>query len=246
MVCKILSNCQRFHDKLVKEICMAKYLSTTHEIMSEFYKIIDNAEEMILIISPYLGIEEMMKPAFKITEEKKIPISLIYRKESESKGNNSLGFFSNLSNCDIYSMPDLHAKIYANESTAILSSMNIYERKDKVCSIEVGVEFFKNSLEDEVIYQSLVSNKKLILNTDCIAHEKHSIWTAPAFCIKCGRPLEKANLSRPFCKECYFTVQRMDPAYTEGLYCHKCGNKVDGITWNKPMEYDCYCEFIRP
>ena len=58
-----------------------------------------------------------------------------------------------LNNLRIISCPDLHAKIYVNEVRAILTSRNLYERKEG-SSIEVGVRY--NKVSDSKMYNDLL------------------------------------------------------------------------------------------
>ena len=217
---------------------MAKFLSS-FETLNEIYTLIKEAEKNIIIVSPYIKIDTEFEPVLKMSEERDVHIEVIYRKEP--RANMSFNLLSGLSNCDMYSLPDLHAKIYANEKTAIISSMNLSRKKNSFSSIEVSVAF-GNSLDDKKVYDNLVESFNLLKRTNSIMIEHHSKWTAPAFCIKCGKPLDAIKMNRPFCSECYSLC--FNSYHIQGKYCHKCGKEMPGISNDKPMDYECYSTYI--
>ena len=82
-----------------------------------------------------------------------LKIVIAYREEENCSPleRESLSFLKRFPNTQLIPIPDLHAKIYANENEAILSSRNLTNRKEG-CSIEVGVVFDNT----ELIYNNLI------------------------------------------------------------------------------------------
>lgn len=76
------------------------------------------------------------------TESKETPILIIQRDPNGQQYNNNqlLKELSQFSNIILFYCRDLHAKIYLNETVAILPSKNLYERRDEKCSVEVGIK----------------------------------------------------------------------------------------------------------
>lgn len=108
------------------------------------------------MFTSYLRIIELsteQKLNFKGAAERNIKIVIAYREEENCSPleRESLSFLKRFPNIQLIPIPDLHAKIYANENEAILSSRNLTNRKEG-CSIEVGVVFDNT----ELIYNNLI------------------------------------------------------------------------------------------
>jgi len=121
---------------------MAKFLAD-NELNSELEKLFLNAEEEIIIISPYIKLHPRYVAALnKHKENPSIHFTLIFGKNKEdiskSMKYEDLNFFMNFPNIEIRYEERLHAKYYSNEFTSILTSMNLYSYSQDI-NIEFGV-----------------------------------------------------------------------------------------------------------
>jgi hypothetical protein len=133
---------------------MAKFLSTV-EINAELSKLIREAEAEIVLISPFIKLHPNIR---SILETKKVrhdvSIIVIFGKNkenlSQSLGKEDLEFFQGFPNIEIRYSERLHAKYYANEGSAILTSMNLYDFSQNT-NIEFGILLKTNFLKDIAI-----------------------------------------------------------------------------------------------
>jgi hypothetical protein len=131
---------------------MAKFLET-QAISNELMRLIKEAKEKIILISPYLKvnaqIQERIKTKSKIGTLSEIVI--VYGK-SELK-ESELHWIKEIEDLKVYEKPNLHAKCYLNEEKAIICSMNLYEYSQQN-NIEMGLMITKQ--HDADAYNELV------------------------------------------------------------------------------------------
>ena len=131
---------------------MAKFLNTSASIFFLEY-LIKNAKERLILISPYLRLNDRIKELLEDKDRLKIDIRIVYDKSElhpdEIKWMQKLDYVR-LSFCK-----NLHAKCYLNESECIISSLNLYEFS-QVNNNEMGIlvrkyednDVFKDAYEE--------------------------------------------------------------------------------------------------
>lgn len=151
---------------------MAKFLDTTG-VSYHLQQLINKSNERLILISPYLKINEKIKQSLEDKNRMKIDIRVVYGKnELQPEENNWLKSMSSIrsSFCK-----DLHAKCYLNESEAIITSMNLYEFS-QVNNNEMGIYVVKET--DQALYHEIYEEvKRLIRISDEIIV---SVEKAPA------------------------------------------------------------------
>ena len=103
---------------------MAEFLTTTG-VSYRLEEIIKSATERLVLISPFLRVNERIKELLEDKNRLKIDVRVIYGKnELQPEENNWLESMTSIrtSFCK-----NLHAKCYLNENEALLTSMNLYE-----------------------------------------------------------------------------------------------------------------------
>ena len=128
---------------------MSKFI-TGKELEDAVYDIIWDAERTLLIVSPYIKLDDYFKDLFKKhIDNYKIHIILIFGKNEEkihkSLSNEDFGFFKQFPNVSIIYVPDLHAKYYGNEKKGLITSINLYDYSFRK-NIEFGVFSEQNLL----------------------------------------------------------------------------------------------------
>lgn len=222
---------------------MAVFMNSS-KVLARIDDIINQAKKYLYIVSPYINLSYDVERLMFLEKASKrgVKITIVYRLDND-KTYSELQQLFDFPNVKIIGCPELHAKIYANEYEAILSSKNLTTRIE-TCSIEVGV-LFKNN---EPIYDDLIKTAKNIAdiknaiemldNTD-----NESETDNHGYCIRCGKPI-KLNLLNPMCPGCYrIWAQFADPSYVE-TFCHYCGKKAYDITFEYPMEFECYQKYM--
>jgi len=138
-------------------VAMAKFLNTsaTNYFLEELIK---SARERLIIISPFLKFNDRMKELLEDKNRLKIDIRVVFGKSElqpqEIKWLRSLDFVRT-SFCQ-----NLHAKCYLNESSAIITSMNLYEFS-QVNNNEMGV-FIERDKEADLYKDTYEEAQRLI------------------------------------------------------------------------------------
>lgn len=237
---------------------MAKFLTTT-EITSELEKIIRDANEQLIIMSPYLKVNQRLKDLLEDKNRfKDVDIRVVYGKnELRPEENNWLEALTSIRTSF---RQHLHAKCYINEDKALVSSMNLYEFSQQN-NDEMGFLVLRD--EEPELYQDVKNEVMRILrgsdevrvtvamvessreDTPELPKPKaaSTIVKAPesGVCIRCGDSIA-ANAGRPYCGDHYRSWNRYKNLEWEEKYCHTCG-KEQTATMAKPLCLVCYRKF---
>ena len=220
---------------------MAKFLDTTG-VSYHLQQLINKSNERLILISPYLKINDRIKQALEDKNRLKIDIRVIYGKnELQPEENNWLKSMTSIrsSFCK-----DLHAKCYMNEKEAIVTSMNLYEFS-QVNNNEIGI-YVEKSLDPELFKDLYEEVQRLIRNSDEIIvsvekapkKEKHSETTQKTkqvdkkntgYCIRTGIEIP-FNLEKLLCFEAYQKWSEFGNLDFPENFCHYSGEPSYGKT----------------
>ena len=131
---------------------MAKFLNTsgTNFFLEELIK---NAKERLILISPYLRLNDRIKELLEDKDRLKIDIRIVYGKSDLHP--DEIKWMQKFDYVRVSFCKNLHAKCYINESECIISSLNLYEFS-QVNNNEMGIlvrkyednEVFKDAYEE--------------------------------------------------------------------------------------------------
>lgn len=121
---------------------MAQFISGK-ELENAVYDIIWNAKKTLLIVSPFIRLDNYFKELFDHhLNNPELHIILVFGKNeihvSKSLSRIDLDYFKNFLNISIIYAPTLHGKYYANESMGVLTSINLHDYSFKN-NIEFGI-----------------------------------------------------------------------------------------------------------
>ncbi len=121
---------------------MSKFI-TGKELEDAIYNIIWDTERVLLIVSPYIKLDDYFKELFeKHQNNPKIHLILVFGKNEKevkrSMSQNDFDFFKKFPNVSIIYVPKLHGKYYGNEKKGVITSINLYDYSFKN-NIEFGV-----------------------------------------------------------------------------------------------------------
>lgn len=166
---------------------MAEFV-TNKELDEKLTDIIWNARKELVILSPFIRLDDYCKKVVfkKLKNNPELEIILVFGKNDEetqrSLSPSDLEIFKEFSNVTIIYCKNLHAKYYANENEALLTSLNLLG-KSMTQNVEYGI-YFQNS--------KFISLEKLYI--DSLSYTYNVIQENPCVFIK--RPLfKKAKLS---------------------------------------------------
>lgn len=121
---------------------MAKFL-TGNKLNSEVEAILENAYAQLILISPYIKLHERYISVLKSKKDNSdLEIIVVFGKNEEDLSKSlkaeDLRFFTEFPNIEIRYEKRLHAKYYANENSALITSMNLYSYSQDN-NIEAGI-----------------------------------------------------------------------------------------------------------
>jgi hypothetical protein len=121
---------------------MSKFI-TGKELEEAVYNIIWNAKETLLIVCPYIKLENYFRELFDHHQNNhKLSIIIVFGKNEgdvkRSLKKDDFEFFKKFLNISIVHIPNLHAKYYGNETQGVISSINLHDFSFRN-NIEFGV-----------------------------------------------------------------------------------------------------------
>ena len=127
---------------------MAKFI-TGNDLEKVITDIIWEAKETLLIVSPFIKLDQFFKDNFKHhINNYELHLLIVFGKNeadvSKSLNKGDFEFFKSFTNVSIIYEPKLHAKYYGNEAKGVITSVNLYDASFKN-NIEFGV-FSEQSL----------------------------------------------------------------------------------------------------
>ena len=136
---------------------MATFLNTTG-VSSELDRLINNAEEFVWLISPYLQVNQRIRELLADKDRLKIDTRIVYGKSELSAEQRD--WLSSTPSIRVSYRANLHAKCYLSEQNALLTSMNLYEFS-QINNIEMGVLVDRES--DGPLYEDIRQEARRIL-----------------------------------------------------------------------------------
>jgi phosphatidylserine/phosphatidylglycerophosphate/cardiolipin synthase-like enzyme len=131
---------------------MAKFLNTT---ATNYYleELIKGASERLILISPFLKLNDRIKELLEDKNRLKIDVRIVYGKSELQPA--EISWLNELSYIRTSFCKNLHAKCYINETSCIITSLNLYEFS-QVNNNEMGVlvsrdddaEMYKDTYEE--------------------------------------------------------------------------------------------------
>lgn len=238
---------------------MARFLKG-NELNSELGKIFDEAKDTIILISPYIKLHERYKDSLRTKlDEPNVKITVLFGKNeddiSKSMKQEDFDFFKQFPNIEILHENRLHAKYYANERKAILTSMNLYGYSQNN-NIEAGVLMERtslgaftggNNLDDESWqYFVTVLNQAELLFDKQPVYEKKNILSSNKY-VKSEIVVDKLSeffnnksYNKVFKKSVQPRENKLDVSVKkETGYCIRTGTEIP-FNIEKPLCYEAF------
>jgi phosphatidylserine/phosphatidylglycerophosphate/cardiolipin synthase-like enzyme len=244
---------------------MAKFL-TTRGTTSEIENIINNATNVIVLMSPFIKIPESLFQNIKAADNRGMKLTLVYGKKALEP--DVINQLKQLKNIKLRYLENLHGKCYFNEKSMVITSLNLYDFSEQN-NRELGVlitreddgEVFTDAVREARMIISLanhstpngqVQEKQVKPEKIQKPDEKEktkSFWHKDlsevfsslfgdnhCFCIGCRTKIEFDEY-RPYCPDCYGKWKKHK--WQKADYCHKCGQE-SATTINKPLCQSCF------
>jgi len=227
---------------------MTKFLDTTG-VSYHLEQIIKNAKGRLIIISPFLKINDRIKSLLEDQNRLRIDIRIVYGKIELQPDEND--WLKTLDYIRLSFCKNLHAKCYMNEDEALVTSMNLYEFSQSNNN-EMGILVKKE--EDKELYEDIEKEcQRLVRNSEEIKisvekipkettnYNKKKTIRGKGFCIQCEKEI-KLNPTVPYCKECYNVWKEYGDEEYQEKNCHIC-KKPHKSSLKKPACLNCYNKY---
>ncbi|GAA4839567.1 phospholipase D family protein [Algivirga pacifica] len=145
---------------MISEVDKNEEIISTLEISSQIERMLKERSEYLVLVTPYIK----LLPRFKVLLEqglKKIQKVIVIYRENELRIEEK-SWLSQFNNVELYPVKNLHAKIYLNQSTALITSMNLYEYS-QINNHEIG--FFFSRTKDLSRYLAVLSQINIFLKS---------------------------------------------------------------------------------
>ena len=136
---------------------MAKFLNTS-AINYFLEELIKNAKDRLILISPFLKLNDRIKELLEDKNRLKIDVRIVYGKSELQP--NEINWLKGLAYVRTSYCKNLHAKCYLNEEICIISSLNLYEFS-QVNNNEMGV--LVSRMDDASVYKDAYEEAQRII-----------------------------------------------------------------------------------
>jgi phosphatidylserine/phosphatidylglycerophosphate/cardiolipin synthase-like enzyme len=212
-----------------------------HEVTDQIVKLIQNAKEELIIITPYLNLNARMRGALNEARSNGAKISVYYRLEERNLKKNAadIKFFTDEIGAEMVYIERLHSKLYLNENNAVMSSMNMVAGSQND-SQEIGIftdedklrRQFKHYSEDMYKRQTKVD---YVPEVKASKAKKSKPKTASGYCIRTGEEVP-FNLKKPFSDKSFKSWNKFKNPEFKEKYCHFSGEESNGqTTFSRPI-----------
>ena len=229
---------------------MAEFLTTTG-VSHHLERIINEADELLVIVSPYLSVNPRIQGyieskcwehKLKTNREYPVQVAIIYRDEKQAPGIEA--WLESLPNTLIGFCKNLHAKCYLNEKEALITSMNLYDYS-QIHNYEMGVLVSEDADPEFYlqVYEEMIQIRRAIVE---VHHpddwdEKAQRELEFGFCVRCGEHIPP-NLTEPYCNRCFRKWNRYKNPDYEEKHCHTCGADHSS-SMAKPLCLSCFRKY---
>lgn len=152
---------------------MAEFLNTK-KLKEYIEKIIQTAERELVIISPFLQINDTLISLLKKADERGVETTLVYKEKKVSDAERNK--LKSIDNLNLLHHPNIHCKCFYNESYLIIGSMNLFDysqRNNREMAVLLrridedvpGWNYYKNGRDDESIFQDAITEIKKIISS---------------------------------------------------------------------------------
>ncbi|MCC7479501.1 hypothetical protein IT575_13735 [bacterium] len=231
----------------------------THNIAARVIDIVSDARKRVVLVTPYIKTWGHLDEAFRGAQRRGVDSTLLFRADKLEEYKDLVKQLHGFG-IRIGTIRNLHAKVYANESGCLLTSMNLYD-----VSAQNNEEFALYTNEPDLLRATMEYANDLLAKADVIKPESKAVAVfksvagaaaqsvgkaaagavgsviaamQPGSCIRCGTDMPY-NPDKPMCAGCYSAWSKYkNPEYPE-KFCHDCG-KAHKSSMLKPVCLSCY------
>lgn len=195
----------------------------------------------MFLVSPYIKSWGRLENEINLALKQKVDVDVIVRENRSGTGDDIA--WLQKAGAVVRSVENLHAKIYLNEQSVVVSSMNMYEFSN-VNSLEIALVIEDDDSQEKIrtYVDKLYELSKPIAGSRSVRERSSRQYTTEApvagSCIRCGIEIE-LDPDRPLCDRCYAIWAEYENEDYKEKYCHLCG-KEKTVTYAKPLCRPCF------
>lgn len=241
---------------------MAEFLKE-EQLNQAIIQLIDDADEYLLLISPYIKLHSRIKDRLKALAAKKphVEIVIVFGKNEEdmskSLNEEDIEFLKSLPCITIGYEKRLHAKFYSSEDFSLITSMNLHEFSTNN-NIEVGIklksskwlkgdndtenkalEYFEDVIQNcTILYEKKAIEKPAMLGLARVYSHSEVVTDQTKTFLKKGFTVQPFTQSKP---KPFFKKEALQTGY-----CIRTGKPIP-FNIQKPMckeAYDSWVQFM--
>lgn len=204
-----------------RDTLLAKFLNTsaTNYFLEELIK---GASERLVLISPYLKLNDRIKELLEDKNRLKMDVRIVYGKNELQP--EEINWLRELNFIRTSFCKNLHAKCYLNEKTCIIGSLNLYEFS-QVNNNEMGVALDR-TIDSDVYNEAYEEAQRIIRVSDEVRMsldkvEKNGAVTAAGENVANNNEGEKISSSKLGKKNGLSTQQLLAKLTERGLLVHE-------------------------
>lgn len=220
------------------------------EVPTQLLSVIRNADKYAVIVTPYIKLWGHAKQAIEQAKRKGIQMTFLVRSDQQDDLERARDDLIWLQSNDVavWGVERLHAKIYLNEKSVVISSMNLHQSSAQN-SLEIAmVVQDQNSIRRirEYVEKSLKESSQPLSSAMAIGVSPRAT-TSPTkgytrsshgFCIRCHGSIE-LDPDKPLCPGCYEVWAEWGDGFYPEKHCHVCG-KSARVSYARPLCNDCF------
>lgn len=217
------------------------------DLNNELSRLVEEADDFLFIVSPYIKMHQRFKD--ELSHKRKHPelrIVFLFGKNEDDRSKSidkaDIDFLKDFPNIKIAHKKELHAKFYASEDFAIITSLNLYSSSQSN-NIEAGILLYPpNAIRkltntiasgsDGEAYETALAYFEKVIDTSEILFEKRPEYDKQFFKLT------------PKYRESVVTEDKLDSIFTETGYCIRTGVKI-AFNVRKPMSIDAYNSWVK-
>ena len=209
-----------------------KSVFTDDEVEPLLLRLVREARRSVTLISPYLDLWTHLEDALDQAINRGIAVTFVVREDRERKPKSE--DWLSRRKVKVLRLPWLHAKIYLNESTVVVSSMNITDVS--TTNAHDFAMIVREKADEDVLRRYVLG---LVKGAKPVLKERiEKAGERKGTCIRRGEEID-FDPKKPMCNKCYqLWAEYNNPDYQE-RYCHSCGKERE-VTLARPLCRDCF------
>lgn len=212
---------------------MAKFLNT-RKAVSEIEDLIKNADQRLILISPYLKISKDFRELLDYRNKKDKITTVIFGKQELNP--DEMKFLQGLRFVILKYNEDLHAKCYLNDNKMIITSLNLYEFS-MANNKEMGILIDKTDTNDTQLFDDALkevdyidqTSQRFEFGTVKPTNKKQQSGQGNGFCIRTGQPIP-FDIEKPMSYDAFKRWDEFGDIDYPEKYCHFSGEPSNGET----------------